>query len=163
MAHDRVRFGSVNDADAICRIHRRSILELGRSSYGPEQCDSWATGLLPQNYRDAMVLKGETFLVAETNGSVVGFCSFKGDEIVGLYVDPQNGRQGVGTSLLRVAEEQILAFGNRSIILNAALSALDFYLAHGFRELERKPWKTRGGIEIEVCSMEKTGEPPMAR
>jgi len=103
-----------------------------------------------------MVLNGETFLVAEINGTVVGFCSFKNEEIVGLYVDPQNCRQGIGVTLLNAAEEQILVRGKSSIKLNAALSALDFYLAHGFHELERKPWRTRGGIEIEVCSMEKT-------
>ncbi|QTG17161.1 GNAT family N-acetyltransferase (plasmid) [Agrobacterium tumefaciens] len=80
-----------------------------------------------------MVLNGETFLIAETNGSVVGFCSFKDNEIVGLYVDPQNSRQGVGSSLLRAAEDQIFATANSSIILNAALSALEFYLTHGFR------------------------------
>lgn len=40
MAYSRVRLGSVSDADTICGIHQRSILNLGRSAYGPEQCES---------------------------------------------------------------------------------------------------------------------------
>ena len=44
----------------------------------------------------------ETFIVATMpDDALAGFCSFKDDEVKGLYVAPDWARRGVGSALLR--------------------------------------------------------------
>ena len=155
MPRVRLRAGTEADSEAILGVHRRSILGLGKNVYSEAECVSWATGLGSDLYRGAMVGGGETFVVAEAGNDLVAFCSFKGAEIIGLYVDPAHGRKGIGSRLLQNAEERISTERPMSITLNAALSALGFYERHGYRTIMRKKWKTRGGLEIDVREMKK--------
>jgi GNAT superfamily N-acetyltransferase len=97
----------------------------------------------------------ETFVIATVGESLAGFCSYTAREIVGLYVDPAFTRMRVGSHLLQRAEAQIGVDGANRVVLTAALSALPFYETHGYRPIRRRPWRTRGGLEIEVCDMEK--------
>lgn len=151
----RIRVGTLEDVEAILKVHRQSILGLGQVSYTKEECQSWASGLEQGQYRDAMTRDGETYLVAENGENLVGFCSYKSNEIIGLYVDPAAGREGIGTRLMRAAEEEIAIDRPMLITLNAALSALAFYQSQGYGVISTRKWKTRGGLEIDVCEMTK--------
>ncbi len=155
MNSHRLRVAAEADAQAILNVHRRSILELGTSAYTAAECESWAAGLVPERYVEVMTSGGESFLVAEDAAGVCGFCSFKNDEVCGLYVDPRAAGKGVGSMLLARAEAVIRTDPPEAIRIGAALSALPFYLARGYRITRRKKWKTRGGLEIEICDMEK--------
>ncbi len=155
MSTHRLRAATVADAEAILGVHRHSILELGLSAYTAEECESWAAGLVAERYVEVMTTGGESFLVVEDAAGLCGFCSFKKGEICGLYVHPRAAGKGVGTMLLSRAEEVIRVDPPEAIRLGAALSALPFYRTRGYRILKRKKWKTRGGLEIEVCDMEK--------
>lgn len=106
-------------------------------------------------YQVAMNSGGETFLVAEANEKLVGFCSYKDDEIVGLYVDPTAARRGIGTQLLLAAEDEIATLSPTSIRLKAALSALVFYQSNGYGVVCKQDWTTKGGLRIDVCQMTK--------
>ncbi|WP_282605786.1 GNAT family N-acetyltransferase [Pelagibius sp. Alg239-R121] len=150
-----IRAGTSDDVEAILRVHSSSVLGLGQLSYNNEECQSWAFGLEVSQYRDAMTTGGETYLVALNAGKLVGFCSYKENEIVGLYVDPSTSRKGVGSLLIRAAEAGIASARPVTITLNSALSALEFYKSHGYRAEGTRLWKTRGGLEIEVCKMAK--------
>ena len=86
---------------------------------------------------------------------LVGFCSFKDDELKGLSVAPDWARRGVGSALLRQAEAAIAAAGHRRIRLDASLSGQAFYEHHGYRVVVRHDWKTRGGLVIGALAMEK--------
>lgn len=155
MSHVKLREGTEVDAEAILCVHRRSILGLGINAYSAAECASWAAGLRRERYRMAMLSGGETYIVAEVGNNLVAFCSYKSDEIIGLYVDPASSRRGIGSLLLQKTEEQISTERPVSIKLNAALSALDFYEMQGYRTTNRKKWKTRGGLEIDVYEMKK--------
>lgn len=74
---------------------------------------------------------GETYIVAESENKLVGFCSYKKNEIVGLYVDPSTNRKGIGTRLLQTAKDEISRSCPIKLTLNAALSALTFYQSQG--------------------------------
>ena len=155
MSDPRLRFGNQDDVDEILDIHHASILALGRSAYTEQECDSWASSLSPSAYHDAMTSGGETFLVTELDRKLVGFCSFKVDEIVGLYVAPAENRKGLGSQLLCEAEALIARSGGDTLTVTAAMSALEFYQSHSYQIRSFLPWKTRGGLEIQVCQMEK--------
>lgn len=105
---------------------RRSCGSIGpRFSYlaarATAEVESWAAGLAPERYVEAMSAGGETFIVAVApDGALAGFCSFKGDEVKGLYVAPDWARRGVGSALLRQAEATIGAGGHRLIHIVAS-------------------------------------------
>lgn len=149
------------DADALLAVHRRSVLQLGRGAYTQAECESWAAGLTPQHYVTAMSVKREVYRVACRGGDVAGSCSFKGTEIIGLYVDPSAARCGVGSALIRAAEHEIVGAhrvtdGPLTLRLTAALSAVAFYTAHGYRAGDAQDWTTRGGRVLRVHAMQKS-------
>lgn len=155
MSDPKLRYGNQDDVHGILEIHHASILALGRSAYTKQECDSWASSLSPLTYQGAMTTGGETFLVIEQDSNLVGFCSFKVDEIVGLYVAPAESRKRLGSQLLCEAEALIAKNGGDTFTLTAALSALEFYQSHLYQIRAFLPWKTRGGLEIQVCQMVK--------
>ena len=152
----KVRLAAIDDCARLIQIHESAILISGRAAYSQDECESWATGLKPENYVEAMTIKGQTFLVAETGNKICGFCSCKDDEIIGLYVDPETGRSGIGSLLLEHAEKAIEKKGHRSIRIDAALSALDFYMYHGYSIQQRRSASSRGGLDLNVCDLTKT-------
>lgn len=157
VADFRMRNANESDAEALLSVHRNSILKLGQSHYTAAECESWASGLTVDGYRSSMT-SGEVFIVAEDDTGVVGFCSFKNDEVVGLYVHPNAARRQIGSALLTRAEKTIRADDFNSIRLNAALSALAFYQSHGYRVQLSRSWTTRGGLEITISEMIKNLE-----
>ena len=119
--------------------------------------ESWAHGLVPERYAKAMQERNETFYLAlDRTGTVIGFCSFRDDEIRGLYVDPIAARCGAGGALLRRAEADLLASGRRRIWLQASRSGQPFYSAQGYEAVDEYPWPSRGGLEMMVKRMEKS-------
>ncbi len=152
-----IRAGTPADANAIWRIHRRSILELGREFYTRAEVESWAHGLVAGRYARNMTEGGEAFFVAVDHaGAVIGFCSIRDDEIRSLYVDPTIARCGAGGALLRRAEAELLAGGHRRVWLQASRAGQPFYEAKGYQSVDEYPWMSRGGLEITVKRMEKT-------
>ena len=57
---------------------------------------------------------------------------------------------------MRQAEATISAGGHRLIRIVASLSGQAFYESRGYRVVERRDWKTRGGLVIAALAMEKT-------
>ena len=152
----RLRAGVPDDGTALLALHHASILSLGQGFYSDEELEDWASGLTPEGYGRAM--KDEDFLVAEAvaDQTLAGFTSFKDDEIVGFYVHPDWARCGLGSLLLVRAESAIAACGHTSIRIEASLSGLPFYEPHGYRIVRRRPYKTRGGLEVDIVEMTKT-------
>jgi predicted N-acetyltransferase YhbS len=151
-----IRPATSDDVPAIRRVHESSIRGLGPAAYTAEEVESWVGVLTDDGYYWAMTEGGETFIVAETaEDGVIAFCSLAGDELKGLYVVPSWARRGVGAALLRLAEAAIAAAGHRTIRLGATLVGQPFYAAHGYVVMCCKPWKTRGGLEIDTVDMEK--------
>ena len=152
----RLRPGRPTDAEGIYAVHDRAIRVLGRGPYSDSQVESWAHGNAPERFVEAMREDGETFLVAiARQRGIVGFCSYKDEEVRALYVDPDWVRLGLGTALLRRAEAVIAANGHRKVIIGASLVGLPFYEVHGYDVIRHRHWRTRGGLMIPAADMEK--------
>src|SRR4051812_35349674 len=96
-----IRRATIDDADAICDVHVRSIRGLCAADYTPEQIEAWAGRKKPELYSRAMSEGGETMFVAiDDAGRIVGFVAFKQAEIYGLYVAPEAVGRGAGSALL---------------------------------------------------------------
>lgn len=160
-----IRRATTGDAPFIQRVHEESIRGLRGGPYSRAELDSWAYGLRSDRYAWSMTLGGEAYLVAETVGAgVVGFCSFSGGRVVGLYILGDWSGRGVGSALLGRAEDFIRAAGHDSVHLDAALTSASFYRARGYQEVRRRDWKTRGGLVVRAAEMVKGLRPiPAAR
>lgn len=156
-----MRAGIEDDAEAIMVVHRRSILGLGEPAYSPAETESWATGLKPEGYVRAMRERGEVFeVVCAGDGVIVGFCSTIGNEIIALYVDPDWARRGIASTFLERAEARIAGGGHERVVIEAALSGLNFYLARGYEVEEEKLSKSRGGLMLKAARLRKTLQHP---
>jgi putative acetyltransferase len=151
----RIRPATTGDAPSIERVHRESIRGITDPVYSRADLESWASGLYPDRYRRAMDEMGERVLLAEA-GRAVAFCSWRGDEVMGLYVVPEFTRRGIARRLLGMAESAIAADGHDHVTLGASLSALPFYERCGYRAIRRRGWLTRGGLAIPVADMVKS-------
>lgn len=86
-------------------------------------------------------------ILAEERQNLVGFLiadrSLRGfGHIITIDVDPKQQRKGIGTALMKAAEERLEKIGCKSILLETAvdnLSALSFYKAHGYSVLKSLP------------------------
>jgi GNAT superfamily N-acetyltransferase len=144
------------DCAAIRDLHEASIRAYGISAYTAAEVESWVGVLEAHRYGEAMA-QGEIFLLAvDDAGGLAGFCSYKADEVIGLYIVPNRGRQGIGTRLLAAAEEAIAADGHSRIRIGASLSGQAFYEAKGYRVVAERVWKSRGGLDMAALDMEKT-------
>ena len=151
-----MRAGVPQDAERLCSLHRRSILELGRSAYSALETESWATGLHAEGYVRAMTEGGERFEVAvDRDDTIVAFCSTRENEVFALFVSPDRTRQGIASTLLRRAEDRIRHGGHEDIVVHASLSGLEFYLAHGYEVVDEEPWHTRGGLVLRAVDLRK--------
>jgi GNAT superfamily N-acetyltransferase len=151
-----LRAGTPADGPALRDLHEASIRAFGISAYSPEEVESWVGVLEPHRYGEAMTKGGEVFLLAvAAGGALAGFCSYKADEVIGLYVAPHRGRQGIGSMLLAAAEAAIAVAGHDRIRVGASLSGRAFYEAKGYQVVAERVWKSRGGLDMAALDMEK--------
>ena len=146
------------DAPFIQRVHDESIRGTRPGLYSRAELESWAAGLNAERYIWAMNFNGERYLLAEVEaegGRLAGFCSWRPDQVVGLYIHPAWAGRGVASVLMDHGEAAIIAEGARRILLSASAIALPFYEGRGYRVMRRRDWKTRGGLVIEAFDMEK--------
>lgn len=129
------------DADAIGSAHIDSIRTLGSAFYSAEVVEAWCEGLTAEVYVNAM-RAGEAFFIATGpiggTAVVLGFATHRVDDDqdgTSVYVRGAVARQGIGSVLLRLAEQRARAHGAKSIQIQASLAGVEFYRANGFESL----------------------------
>jgi putative acetyltransferase len=153
MAAFTIRPATPADAEALSALHKASVRALCLGAYTADEIEAWLRDREPQGFRHAMTDGGETRLVAEHDGAVVGFVSIKETVLSGLYVDPATGR-GAGRVLLLAAEDEVRRRGASVLSLQATLNAVPFYRQHGFMRQKRSTVR-RGGRDLAVLDMIK--------
>jgi GNAT superfamily N-acetyltransferase len=136
-----IRRASEADAAAILLAHLDSIHSLGPLFYPPDIVEAWSEGLVAEVYVNAM-RGGEAFFIAtgllDGQDVVLGFATHRVDDAedgASVYVRGRAARMGVGTALLREAEQHARLSGARSIQIQASRAGVEFYKANGFEEL----------------------------
>ena len=87
------------------------------------------------NYVRAMA---EEFVIAEAAGYIAGMVHWRAEFIHALHVHSRFRRRGIGSLLLRHAEDLIASSGNQLARLETDsfnVESRAFYAAHGFREV----------------------------
>ncbi len=98
--------------------------------------------------------KNALAVVAEQEGGVAGFVvaehSRRAGHIITLDVRQAARRAGLGSQLMRAAEERLRAAGCHGVFLETAvnnLAALNFYKRHGYSVLRTLPRYYPGGLD----------------
>jgi GNAT superfamily N-acetyltransferase len=157
-----IRRATEADADAIALAHRDSIRTLGPGFYPPEVVAAWGEGLTADVYVRAM-RAGEAFFIAieQVDGAqvVLGFASHRVDDAedgASVYVRGGAARQGIGTTLLRLAEAHAREHGATSLQIQASLAGVAFYRANGFEEVGPGQAVLMSGLAMPCVLMRKT-------
>jgi GNAT superfamily N-acetyltransferase len=158
----QTRRANARDASAIALAHTDSIRSLGPAFYPPDVVEAWGSGLTPDVYVNAMK-GGEAFFIAtgtlDGQAVVLGFSTHRVDDDqdgASVYVRGDAARRGIGTALLRLAEEHARAHGAKTIQIQASLAGVEFYKANGFQELGRGDARLMSGCSMPCVSMRKT-------
>lgn len=97
--------------------------------------------------------------VYELEGSVVGFLSLVGNEVGGLFVDPEHQGRGIGRTLMDGARDSRPFLELDVFEANAA--ARGFYEAYGFVYVDRHTNEATGHNELRL-RLDRPAEEPKA-
>lgn len=137
---------------------RASIRGLGREAYDERQLAAWSS-LPPLYHAWAMTAGGEAYFVAEDRRGILGYAALRATEVTAIFVRPRAARRGVGAALLARIEREARRRGARSLRADAALSALAFYGAAGFRGDRGVRVPLPGGVALPARRLAKRLEP----
>ncbi|MDD9153884.1 GNAT family N-acetyltransferase [Plantibacter flavus] len=152
----RIRCYRDTDARATRSIFERAVRVTAAAHYTPEQLAAW----VPEDRADTVLddwaarRAAVTTWVAELDDSVVGFTDL--DVKIGyldmLFVDPDAGRRGVGSALIRQVLDEAQAVGLREVTVQVSRTAQPVFERHGF-VVVREQRVERRGVLIENAVM----------
>jgi len=126
-----------SDAEGMHRVHTRAVSQLCAPFVSEETVNAWLFGRTPEGYLKAAEDHGETFWIAsDAKQQVVGFASWREDELVSLFVDPRVCGQGVGRRLFAACEADAKKNGFEISRLKSTRNAETFYALLGFQKIE---------------------------
>ena len=97
--------------------------------------------------------------IAQAHVVVLGFATHRIDDAqdgTSVYVRGGVARRGIGTALLRFAEDHARTHGAKAIAIQASLAGVGFYKANGFEELGRGEVQLMSGTTMPCVFMRKT-------
>ena len=140
-------------------VHTVAIRALSGGVYTAEEIQAWIEDDVPETYRRDISL-GKTVLVAEHEGRIIGFSCLSANEVEALYVHPLHAHHNVGQVLLTAIEHVGLIHHARSLSLDAAMNAVDFYRTCGYQVLGYSTPTFDSGRALPCVRMRKTLETP---
>jgi putative acetyltransferase len=133
-----IRNANVDDAMEMKALHERSVLELCRFDYTPEQLKGWIKNNPLEKYQNR--LEHHRSFIVEIDGKMVGYVRWNPEtnELCSIFVHPDHVRQGIATKLMEKTYEDIRTFGVKELWLDASLTAVPFYETEGWEFIEKK-------------------------
>jgi putative acetyltransferase len=106
-----IRKATIEDVLLIMQLHERSVLELCRDDYTPEQLEDWLSSSTLERYK--IRLERHRAYLAEKDGKLIGYVRWNPEtnELCSIFVDPDFVRQGVATKLMEVADQDAKEMG----------------------------------------------------
>ena len=137
-----MRIRSVRDEDyaALARLRRQTIRNVNNSDYPEDTIRNWSAKVRAQDFRES----ADSCMrwVALDGNRITGFCehNFAG-EISRIYVHKDYLRKGVGSRLLKLAEESLKKHGCTEIRVESTVTAKEFYEKNGNKVVENATHK----------------------
>ena len=134
----RIRLSKPDDAAALARLHRGTIRSINAQHYTQAQIAVWSGRTNARRFRDSHTVAVR--YVAVEADKIIGFVDFKKEDsetFWGLYVHKDFLGRGVGSALMRKAQQVAIAMGARKFKLEATITAKAFYERMGFTVLKK--------------------------
>ena len=128
------RLATLNDTNRLFDLRRQSIIKLAGKGMSVEAAARWADELTVAGM-ERKLCELEIW-VAEIGEKVVGWGAIRGDQLEGLYTDPQFASRGIGTELLRMLEGLMQRRGISAVRAEASSNAEAFYLRRGYERID---------------------------
>lgn len=143
-----IRRARSEDARAISRLKCETILRVNSKDYDKQHIHAWIVHNRTRNTRKSMAEAGREFYVAEEDEEIVGTVVLKPMEkmISGLYVRHTMLNLGIGSRLLRHAEDIARSRGIDRLYLVSTITAEDFYRRKGYRKTRQSVGAMQGLI-----------------
>ncbi len=172
-----LRKAKTADIPAIEKLIDASVRGLQAEDYSPEQIDAALRTVFTV---DTQLIKDGTYFVAEQQGEMIGCGGWSqrktlcgGDhhavrdnvlmdpsqdaaKIRAIFIAPQWARRGIGSILLKEAEDAAVAAGFRRLEMGATLTGVPVYLRRGYRKIETMTVPLEKGVTLPVVRMEKS-------
>lgn len=116
--------------ETVLAIRKRAILHYAPRFYSPTLLAEWANKDKTQDILDILAQNNIWGIFVEDK--LVGWGSIAGQEIVGLYIDPEYAAQGLGSTIFHYLENELIKQGVTILKLNASFNAVQFYEKHGY-------------------------------
>ena len=172
-----LRKANTADIPAIEKLIDASVRGLQAEDYSPEQIDAALRTVFTV---DTQLIEDGTYFVAEQDGEMIGCGGWSqrktlcgGDhhavrenalmdplqdaaKIRAIFVHPWWARCGIGSILLKAAEDAAIAAGFRRLEMGATLTGVPVYLRRGYRKIETMTVPLDEGVTLPVVRMEKS-------
>lgn len=140
-----------SDLGGILHVFRQSVYGLCAGDYSPSQIKAWADCADYEKWKNELIRRN-TF-VAEKDGQIVGFCDAEENgHIDRLYVLPEHAGKGLGSALVKAAENSL---GVSRIFVEASVTAKPFFEKLGYTVVEKQS-VFRNGERLVNFKMEKS-------
>jgi predicted N-acetyltransferase YhbS len=120
-----IRSRQLNDIPQILEIRKRTFLHFTPSAYSPKEVKTLVEDINIAELEE--MIANKSVFVAEENHEILGCGGWFGEDIRYRYVSPEETKKGIGTSLLRVLEEDYKNRTHSSIIKAGTLLLLTQY------------------------------------
>lgn len=173
-----LRVATEDDVEAIRTLIDASVRGLQAKDYSPGQIDASLKTVFTM---DSQLIADGTYFVALTEEGELAGCGgwskrktlYGGDSQVeriepelldphvdaakvrAIFVHPKLARMGLGSLILRAAEDAAVAAGFRRFEMGSTLTGVSLYTLKGYREVDRAMVPVGDGEEIEVVRMVK--------
>ena len=172
-----MRKANAADIPALAKLIEASVRRLQVEDYTPVQIEA---ALRTAFTVDSQLIEDGTYFVVEQSGKIAGCGGWSqrktlcgGDhhavrenelldpvqdaaKIRAIFVHPLWARRGIGSFLLKAAEDAAMAAGFTRLEMGATLTGVPVYLRRGYRVVEEMAVPLEEGVTLPVVRMVKT-------
>ncbi len=150
----RIRLARDGDYVAIARLHRQTIRNVNSKDYTGDQIYAWSARTNAERFR-SNAYKCKRWVAIEDD-KIVGFCDHGFNcELWGLYIHKNYIGKGIGSRLLKVAEDSLKKHGCKRVTLKGTVTAKEFYKKQGYKVI-KKDLHPVNDKKLEIFVMAKT-------
>ncbi len=172
-----IRKANVSDISALRQLIDVSVRELAAEDYTPAQIDASLRTVFSV---DTQLVEDGTYFVVEQDGRLLGCGGWSqrktlcgGDhfamrddtfldplqdaaKIRAIFVHPRWARRGIGSFLLKAAEDAAMSAGFTRLEMGATLTGVPLYLLKNYQVIEQIEVPLEEGVSLTVVRMAKT-------
>ncbi|PLX26918.1 hypothetical protein C0581_03880 [Candidatus Parcubacteria bacterium] len=149
----KIRLARDGDYAAISRLCRQTINNINSKDYAEDLVNVWSSRSNTDRFRSSAD-KCKRWVAVEDD-KIVGFCDHSFDcEVWGLYINKDYIGKGLGSRLLKVAEDSLKKQGCKKITLKSTITAKEFYKKQGYKVV-KKDMHPVGDKKMEIFVMVK--------